>query len=258
MTRNKWGQMPELRSRINVILLLGVIVLTYTFYNSQTEDKIKEPEEFTLARRGMVDLLKTMGINDIRVLDAMNKVPRHLFVPDSQIEFAYNNYPLPIGEGQTISQPYIVAYMTQSLNLKGSETVLEIGTGSGYQAAILGKICDKVYSIEIIENLTENSKNVLYDLGYHNVHVKSSDGYYGWSEFAPFDAIIITCAANHIPPPLIQQLKDGGKLILPLGSTNYIQILTLIEKDGEEIKVQYLSSVRFVPMTGKVQKESDG
>ena len=163
--------MPELRSRVNVLLLLGVIILTYTFYINQTENKIKEPEEFTLARTRMVNLLKTMDITDIRVLEAMNKVPRHLFVPEDQIEFAYNNYPLPIGEGQTISQPYIVAYMTQSLKLEGSESVLEIGTGSGYQAAILGKICDEVYSIEIIENLAENSKNTLYDLGYHNIHV---------------------------------------------------------------------------------------
>jgi protein-L-isoaspartate(D-aspartate) O-methyltransferase len=144
--------------------------------------------------------------------------------------------------------------MTQSLRLDGSEKVLEIGTGSGYQAAVLGKICDEVYSIEIIDSLAENSKNTLNVLGYHNVIVKCSDGYFGWSEHAPFDAIIITCAANHIPPPLIKQLKDGGKLILPLGSTNYVQILTLIEKDGGEIKVQYLSSVRFVPMTGEALK----
>jgi protein-L-isoaspartate(D-aspartate) O-methyltransferase len=244
-----------LRPRVQILLVITILFIVYSIYTIKTEVKDEEPEEYIRKRLGMVELLKNMGIDDTSVLDAMKKVPRHLFVPNAQIEYAYNNHPLPIGEGQTISQPYIVAYMTQSLQLDGTEKVLEIGTGSGYQAAILGNICEEVYSIEIIDSLAESSKNTLNVLGYHNIKVKCSDGYFGWSEHAPFDAIIITCAANHIPPPLIQQLKDGGKLILPLGSTNYVQILTLIEKNEEEIKVQYLSSVRFVPMTGEAQKK---
>jgi protein-L-isoaspartate(D-aspartate) O-methyltransferase len=168
---------------------------------------------------------------------------------------AYADHPLPIGEGQTISQPYIVALMTQILRIKPGEKVLEIGTGSGYQAAVLAELTDQVFSIEIREKLTQAASRVLKELGYNQVRLKSGDGYFGWEEFAPFDVIIVTCAANHIPPPLIKQLKEGGRLILPLGSTTYFQTLTLVTKKAGLTDVQHLTGVAFVPMTGEAQKK---
>jgi protein-L-isoaspartate(D-aspartate) O-methyltransferase len=164
---------------------------------------------------------------------------------------AYADHPLPIAEGQTISQPYVVALMTESLDLDGSEKVLEIGTGSGYQAAVLAELCGEVYTIEVREGLAESAGELLEILEYDNVQVKCADGYFGWEEHAPFDAIIITCAVNHVPSYLIQQLKDGGRLILPLGSIQYYQTLTLIERQGEELLVTYITSVSFVPMIGE-------
>lgn len=198
--------------------------------------------------------LKGRDITDPLVLEAMEKVPRHRFVAKKQWSVAYSDHPLPIAEGQTISQPYVVALMTQALRLKPGEKVLEIGTGSGYQAAILAELTPEVYSIEIREKLVERSRKVLKELGYANVRVKHGDGYFGWEEYAPFDAIIVTCAANHIPPPLLDQLKVGGRLILPLGSTTYWQTLTLIEKKADGLDVRHLGSVSFVPMTGEIQK----
>ncbi|OYT39799.1 MAG: protein-L-isoaspartate O-methyltransferase [Candidatus Altiarchaeales archaeon ex4484_43] len=155
---------------------------------------------------------------------------------------------------QTISQPYIVALMTQGLALEKKDRVLEIGTGSGYQAAVLAEMVDEVYTIEIVEELAERANKTLRDLGYENVEVKTGDGYFGWEERAPFDAIIVTCATNHIPPPLIEQLNDGGRLILPLGSTKYYQTLTLVEKRNGSLETRYITSVRFVPMTGEALK----
>jgi protein-L-isoaspartate(D-aspartate) O-methyltransferase len=195
------------------------------------------------------------GISDQSILDAMLKVPRHLMVPRDLRNRAYADHPLPIAEGQTISQPYVVALMTEALELKPGDRVLEIGTGSGYQAAVLAEIVDQVYSIEIRKKLADSARRTLKKLGYENVEVKYGDGYFGWEEQAPFDAIIITAAANHIPPPLIKQLKEGGTLILPLGSTVYYQMLTLVTKKEGQIVVRQTDSVRFVPMTGEVRKK---
>ncbi|MGB8953134.1 MAG: protein-L-isoaspartate(D-aspartate) O-methyltransferase [Candidatus Aminicenantales bacterium] len=206
-------------------------------------------------RREMVlRQLQARDITDKRVLEVMGRVPRHLFVGPSVRSRAYEDYPLPIDEGQTISQPYIVALMTQCLDLKGDERVLEIGTGSGYQAAVLAELVKEVFSIEIREPLARKASRTLQSLNTNNVRVKWADGYFGWEEHAPFDAIIVTCAANHIPPPLLKQLKEGGKLIIPVGSTLYFQTLTLITKIQGQPRVKYVSSVSFVPMTGEIQK----
>ncbi len=191
------------------------------------------------------------GIADPQVLRAMGHVKRHLFVQEHQQDSAYNDHPLPIGEGQTISQPYVVALMTEILDLSPGDRVLEIGSGSGYQAAVMAEITDEIFSIEIKESLTDFARNNLRRAGYDKVMVKHGDGYFGWEEHAPFDAIIITCAANHIPPPLILQLKDGGRLVLPLGDVTYYQTLTLISKNGEDLVVDHITDVAFVPMTGE-------
>jgi protein-L-isoaspartate(D-aspartate) O-methyltransferase len=214
-----------------------------------------EEPALTRARHAMVDNdLKGRDITDLSVLDAMEKVPRHRFLSKRQWPAAYRDHPLPIAEGQTISQPYVVALMTQALRVKSGDRVLEIGTGSGYQAAILAELTPEVYSIEIRAGLVETSRAALKELGYHDVRVKHGDGYFGWAEHAPFDAIIVTCAANHIPPALIEQLKIGGRLIIPVGSTTYWQTLTLIEKKPDGLDVRHMGDVSFVPMTGEIQK----
>ena len=208
------------------------------------------------ARQRMVEHdLQGRDITDPQVLAIMGRVPRHLFVDKSLRDEAYADHPLPIDEGQTISQPYVVALMTQSLKLKPGEKVLEIGTGSGYQAAILAEIPAEVYTIEIRESLAKKAAQTLKQLGYEKIHVKHEDGYFGWEEMAPFDAILITCAANHIPPPLIQQLKEGGRLIIPLGSTTYFQTLTLLTLQKGKPEIQQLTGVSFVPMAGEAQKK---
>ena len=216
---------------------------------------LAQDDPFKNARARMVtNDLKGRDISNEKVLSVMGKVKRHLLVDKSLWNVAYNDYPLSIGEGQTISQPYIVALMTQCLNLKPTDKVLEIGTGSGYQAAVLAELVDQVYSIEIREKLAKEASLKLKELGYQKVKVKQGDGYFGWSSYAPFDAIIITCAANHIPPPLTKQLKEGGRLIIPLGSTLFHQTLTLITKVEGELKVKHISGVRFVPMIGETEK----
>jgi len=181
----------------------------------------------------------------------MGTVPRHKFVSEDLINSAYEDRPLPIGLGQTISQPYIVALMTQLLGLGEKDKVLEVGTGSGYQAAILSGIVKEVYTIEIFEELGTMAGKRLRDLGYHNVKVKVADGYYGWPEEAPFDAIIVTCAATHIPPPLIGQLKDGGTMCIPVGSVFWTQNLMLVKKKDGKITARSVLPVRFVPLLGK-------
>ena len=199
--------------------------------------------------------LQGRDIRDPRVLEIMGRIPRHLFVEPSLRGKAYADYPLSIGEGQTISQPYIVALMTQILQVQPGERVLEIGTGSGYQAAVLAELGAQVYSIEIQESLAKQAALRLKELGYDRVQVKSGDGYLGWEEAAPFDAIIVTCAADHIPPLLIKQLKEGGRLVIPLGSTTYFQTLTLLTKKEGKTDIQHLLGVAFVPMTGEAQKK---
>ena len=188
---------------------------------------------------------------DPRVMEVIGRVPRHEFVPVEERFAAYENIPLPIGHGQTISQPYIVALMTDLMRLKPDSRVLEIGTGSGYQAAILAELCDQVFTIEIIEPLAEEAAERLQRLGYDQIHLRVGDGYYGWKEEAPFDVIIVTAAASHVPPPLIQQLKPGGRMVIPVGSRFMVQQLLLIEKDDQgEVTTRQILPVRFVPLTG--------
>jgi len=189
---------------------------------------------------------------DSRVLDAISKVPRHEFVPLKQRRWAYKNRPLPIGYGQTISQPVIVAIMTDLLQLKKTDRVLEIGTGSAYQAAVLSELVDSVYSIEIVEGLAERAASDLQRTGYGDVNTRQGDGYYGWKEAAPFDAIIVTAAASHIPPPLIKQLKPGGRMIIPVGGQFMVQHLVLVIKDTDDrLTTRQILPVKFVPLTGQ-------
>src|SRR3972149_8135996 len=189
-------------------------------------------DQFQSQRITMIERdIKGRGISDKRVLAAMTKVKRHLFVPPSLIDAGYSDFPLPIGEGQTISQPYIVALMSEELKLKEGERVLEIGTGSGYQAAVLAEMGMDVRTIEIRKGLADSAQKRLKDLGYRNLKGKNGDGDFGWEEGGPFDALMATAAANHIPPPLIKQLKEGGRLIIPLGSTTYYHTVTLVTKE---------------------------
>lgn len=203
---------------------------------------------FQEERRLMVEeQIKKRGIKDPVIIEAFLKVPRHRFVPTKYRKMAYKDHPLPIGEGQTISQPYIVAYMTQILNLSKTDKVLEIGTGSGYQAAILGELSDSVYTIEIITSLGNRASKLLQEMGYSNVKVKIGDGYQGWEKYAPFDAIIVTCAPTEIPNALKNQLKEGGRIIIPVGSLHY-QNLVYLKKVNNQIKEEKVFPVRFVPM----------
>jgi len=211
-----------------------------------------QSDPYVGARLAMVrDQIQREGISDPRVLQAMRDVPRHLFVPEEYRSRAYEPRPLPIGEGQTISQPYIVAFMTGILRLKPSDRVLEVGTGSGYQAAIASKIAREVYSVEIIESLSARSRKTLSELGFRNVSVRHGDGYYGWEEKAPFDAIIVTCAGGHIPPPLLRQLKNGGRMVMPVGGPFLTQNLVFIEKgpDGS-VSQRNVLPVAFVRLLG--------
>lgn len=228
------------------IYLVFVIFVPSLSYS----DDIYERKRFLMVERD----IRLRGIKDTRVLDVMKKVPRHLFVDEGLRDQAYEDHPLPIDEGQTISQPYVVALMTEALRLKSSDRVLEIGTGSGYQAAILAELVKEVYTIEIRRTLADRAEKRLKDLGYRNIKVKYGDGYYGWDDFAPFDAIIVTASANHIPPPLIKQLKDRGRLIIPLGSTIYYQILTVVTKKKAEVFLEQMGPVAFVPMIGEAEK----
>lgn len=213
-------------------------------------------DPFFAKRQAMVERdIKGRGVSDARVLEAMGRVPRHLFVSERQRGEAYADHPLPIGEGQTISQPYVVALMSEALRLTPSDRVLEIGTGSGYQAAVLSGLVREVYSIEIRKTLAASARKKLASLGYRNVRVSYGDGYFGWKEAAPFDAIMVTAAANHIPPPLIRQLKDGGRLILPLGSTAFSQTLTLVTRRGDQLRVEQMGPVAFVPLTGEGRRK---
>ena len=235
---------------MRTILIVLALVLTATPVLAADADT------FLRKRQAMVEAdIRERGIKDRRLMEVLARVPRHLFVASRLAGQAYEDHPLPIGEGQTISQPYVVALMTEALRLKPSDRVLEVGTGSGYQAAVLAGLVKEVWSVEIRKVLADEAAGRLKTLGYGNVRVKYGDGYFGWEEAAPFDAIIITAAANHIPPPLIRQLKEGGRLILPLASTVFYQTLTLVtKKKGGELQVDQMGPVQFVPMTGEALK----
>ncbi|MBC8489813.1 MAG: protein-L-isoaspartate(D-aspartate) O-methyltransferase [Bacteroidetes bacterium] len=239
-----------MKKLFKLILFLMVSVI-FGQCNSQESSK----DQHATQREDMVRYqIKARGVKDKKVLDAMLKVERHLFVPPEYISQAYEDHPLPVGEGQTISQPYIVALMTEVLDPDSTKRVLEIGTGSGYQAAVLAEICDSVYTIEIFESLGTKAKNLLKVLDYDNVKVKIGDGYKGWEEHSPFDAIIVTCAPTHIPQPLKDQLTEGGKMIIPVGES-YAQELVLLEKKNGRIVQKDIIAVRFVPMiNGKGKK----
>lgn len=197
--------------------------------------------------------IRRRGVTDQEVLAAMERVPRHEFVPDTLRSQAYADYPLPIGYGQTISQPYIVALMTELLELTHSDKVLEVGTGSGYQAAILAEIAAEVYTIEIIKQLADEARERLNRLGYANVYILAGDGYHGWPEHAPYDAIVVTCAPEHIPQPLVDQLADGGRLVIPIGPPGGYQTLWQIAKHGDATQQRDVTGVLFVPLTGQHQ-----
>jgi protein-L-isoaspartate(D-aspartate) O-methyltransferase len=230
--------------------------MTFFLFLLTCSSQSDEGDVYQAARHQMVkEDIQGRGIDDERVLEAMRKVERHLFVPELYRPMAYADRPLPIGEGQTISQPYIVALMTYHLHLKAGDKVLEIGTGSGYQAAVLAELAKEVYSIEIIEQLARTSYERLRELGYANVWVKNDDGFYGWLEHAPYDAIIVTCATPTIPGRLVEQLADGGRMILPLGDDPFHQSLTVLTKRKGKIEKQQITNVVFVPMTGEIKKE---
>jgi protein-L-isoaspartate(D-aspartate) O-methyltransferase len=225
-----------------IILLIAVFLLKCEISKAQYPRQ-SERNQMVSAQ------IEARGVKDPATLKAMRTVPRHLFVPSGEASRAYYDSPLPIGYGQTISQPYIVAYMTEAIQPKENFKVLEIGTGSGYQAAVLAEIVDKVYTIEIVKELGEQATSRLKTLGYGNVEVKIADGYHGWAEHGPFDAIVVTAAAEFIPPPLIEQLAEGGKMVIPVGSPFMVQTLMLVEKKNGKARSKSLFPVRFVPFT---------
>lgn len=227
---------------------LLMIILFLLLSSCEKNTRENGNSSYKVRRINMVrEQIEERGVTDSATLHSMQIVRRHLFVPENLIEDAYDDRPLPIGHGQTISQPYIVAYMTETIEPKQNYKVLEIGTGSGYQAAILAEIIDSVFTIEIIPELGNSAAERLDRLGYENIKVETGDGYYGIEESAPFDAIIVTAASEYIPPPLIEQLKDGGKMVIPIGSPFMVQMLMLVEKDGESITTENMMPVRFVP-----------
>ena len=221
-----------------LLLLVGVAAIS-TLHAQDLMERLRE--------RMVRTQIENRGIKAPAVLKAMRKVERHRFVPKSYASRAYDDHPLPIGQGQTISQPYIVALMTEVLNLKESDKVLEIGTGSGYQAAILGELCDSIYTIEIVEVLGKRAANLLNTLGYDNIEVKVGDGYKGWPEHAPFDAIIVTCSPTQVPQPLQDQLAEGGHMVIPVGKRDAQELVLLTKQEGK-LQKKHIIPVRFVPM----------
>lgn len=212
---------------------------------------MNQKQNYEILRNVMVQQqLISRGIADKRVLYAFKKIPRHLFVPNNLLNSAYEDHPLPIGEGQTISQPYIVALMTECLNLKGTEKVLEIGTGSGYQTVILAELASSVYSIERFPHLVEKAQNTIRQLGYQNIFIKAGDGTCGWQEHSPYDGIIVTAGSPSVPQPLIAQLRNGGRLVIPVGS-KFSQTLTVVEKIDNELRTTSICDCVFVPLVGK-------
>jgi protein-L-isoaspartate(D-aspartate) O-methyltransferase len=229
--------------------IICLALLAATFASGASCQK-RQMEDYEAARERMVEKqIKARGITDQGVINAMLKVPRHLFVPENYRHYAYSDTPVPIGHGQTVSQPYIVALMTEKLNVSSADRVLEVGTGSGYQAAILAEIVKEVFTIEIIEPLGKSAEARLKELGYDNVHVRVGDGYLGWPEEAPFDRIIVTCAPTDIPQPLVDQLKEGGIMMIPVGTAGF-QYLYRVKKYMGEAETEEVIPVSFVPLTG--------
>jgi len=242
------GSSHQANSLLAHCLIVAVVSSCSTRSPSPTSNQSEE-KQFEQRRVSMVrEQIEREGISDTAVLQAMRRVPRHRFVPAGLRDQAYADRPLPIGYNQTISQPYIVGLMTELLELKKELRVLEIGTGSGYQAAVLAEIVDSVWTIEILEPLTTSARQRLQSLGYRRVNVRCGDGYAGWPEHAPFDRIIVTAAAEEIPKPLLEQLKDGGKMVIPVGAAFSIQNLVLVEKRDGRITKQNVAAVRFVPL----------
>jgi len=234
----------------------GVILLGLGLVLSAGFGRPQDDSDFVRKRQEMVaSQIAARGVRDPLVLRAMAEIPRHLFVLPDYVDQAYEDHPLPIAEGQTISQPYIVALMTQCLTLRKDDKVLEIGTGSGYQAAVLGRIAGRVFTIEIHEGLARRAAETLERQGFQNVRVRSGDGFFGWPEEAPFDGVIVTCAVPEVPPALFAQLAEGGRLVIPLGDTQTYQRLTVITKKAGKPVVKQVLDVRFVPMTGEVLKK---
>jgi len=224
----------------------SITILCIAFLFAFQEDPHRKNRE-----EMVLQTIEKRGVTSEAVLKAMKKVKRHLFVPENVIANAYEDRPLPIGYGQTISQPFIVAYMTEIINPKPQYKVLEIGTGSGYQAAVLAEVVKEVYTIEIIPDLGNAASARLQKLGYNNVNVKITDGYFGWPEHGPYDAIVVTAAAEFVPPPLLEQLREGGKIVIPIGAPFMNQNLMLVEKNGKKITTKNLMPVAFVPFTRK-------
>jgi protein-L-isoaspartate(D-aspartate) O-methyltransferase len=252
---------------IKIVLFISTLVFLFGCTNQVTETsqptsipsptprsspfKVEKMEYIQERQRLVANSVERQGLKDEDVIRALGAVPRHLFVPEDLVDQAYEDHALPIGYGQTISQPSLVAWMTELLELESGDKVLEIGTGSGYQAAILAELgYVDVYSIEIVPELAERSANLLEELGYENVKVKQGDGYYGWEEYAPFDAIIVTAAPDHLPPPLAEQLKEGGSLVIPIGPPGFYQTLWKFVKQDGELTAYNMGSVIFVPFTG--------
>jgi protein-L-isoaspartate(D-aspartate) O-methyltransferase len=235
-----------MRSRRIVIVLVTALLCAAASPSARQADPTVE------LRLAMVrDQIEREGISDSRVLEAMRAVPRHLLVPPEYRPMAYEPRPLPIGEGQTISQPYVVAFMTQILRLKPGDRVLEVGTGSGYQAAIAAKLAGEVYTVEIFPSLADRARRNLESLGFRNIFVRQGDGYYGWEEKAPFDAIIVTCAGGHVPPPLLRQLRNGGRMIMPVGGPFMTQNLVFLEKNADgALSQRNVLPVLFVRLLG--------
>jgi len=249
-----------MKTKQYIWLFLGFsLIILFSCKDYKNKETEMKPEEspadiYAEERERMVgQQIEARGVKDKLVLAAMRKIPRHLFVPRNWRDQAYTDGPLPIGEGQTISQPYIVGLMTELLNLKGGEKILEIGTGSGYQAAVLAEIAKEVYTIEIICPLAQRAESTLKELEYDNVIVRCGDGYQGWKEHAPFDGVIVTAAPDHIPQPLVDQLKVGGRLVIPVGDV--FQELMVVTKTETGTKKMNVIPVRFVPMTGEAEKK---
>lgn len=250
------SRIPDRVFSVTLLLCCSLFLLSIGLACAAAERE-KGEDLFAQPRREMVERdLRAQGIKDPKVLEAMHLVPRHLFVPERERPSAYENRPLSIGEGQTISQPYIVALMTELLELRGDEKVLEVGTGSGYQAAILSRLAREVNTIEIIPSLAERAKGTLAKLGYKNVSVKIGDGFFGWEEKGPFEAILVTASAERLPEPLWRQLGEGGRLVMPLGGKHQGQRLVRIRKINGQRHTEEITGVLFVPMTGATEKEA--